>query len=103
MDTGPKQVYVVMRNSEMTEGRGPMVFHSLWSTKEVADHFIDEQPGVMGRKQKWSQQKYGDWTVTPMPVYEFLEEYETEKKLEIREQALKKLSHAEKVALGLNF
>ena len=40
-----------------------MVFDSVWKNKKEAENFIDQQPGVMGRRQKWSQDKYGDWEI----------------------------------------
>lgn len=52
-----------MRNSDMTEGRGPMVMDSVWLDKQKANDYIDKQQGIMGRKLKWSEEDYGDWRV----------------------------------------
>ncbi len=57
----PQKIYLVFKNSDLTEGRGPMVFHSAWKDKSEAIKFMDRQPGVMGRRGVWSEQKYGDW------------------------------------------
>lgn len=58
------KIYIVKRNSDSTEGRGPMVVDSVWLSREKANDYIDDQPGVMGVRQKWSHMPYGDWTVT---------------------------------------
>jgi len=57
------RIYLVFRNSDMTEGRGPMVFDSAFIKKENANNYVDTKPGVMGRKVKWSEERYGDWVV----------------------------------------
>lgn len=57
-------VYLVFRNADMTEGRGPMVFDKkVFSSFETAADYTDRQTGVMGRKAKWSEQEYGDWQI----------------------------------------
>jgi len=58
-----QKVFVVYFNADMIEGRGPMLFHSVYADRKKAEKFIDKQPGVMGRKVKWSTEKYGDWTI----------------------------------------
>lgn len=63
-----KNVYVVMRNADLIEGRGPMVFDSVWDDRDSAAKHIDDKPGVMGRKQKWSEQKFGDWEIIEAPL-----------------------------------
>jgi hypothetical protein len=63
-----KYVYLVYKNADMTEGRGPMVLDSVWGTEEDAWEYADNQEGVMGRKCKWSAQKYGDWEVQEVEV-----------------------------------
>lgn len=55
--------YVVFRESDMTEGSGPFVIDSIWLTYKDAAEYIDQQPGVMGRIAKWSEEKYGDWKI----------------------------------------
>jgi hypothetical protein len=57
------EIYLVFRNSDMTEGRGPMIFDSAFLSKKKAEEYVDEKPGVMGRKMKWSERKYGDWEI----------------------------------------
>lgn len=64
------QIWQTYRNSDEIEGRGPMVPDLAFLHKEDAERYIDEQPGVMGRKAKWSQQKYGDWEIKAVKVHE---------------------------------
>lgn len=45
----PQQVFVVYKNSDMTEGRGPMVMDSVWADKAEAEEYINTKLGVMGR------------------------------------------------------
>lgn len=52
-------VYGVYRNSDMTEGRGPMFLESLWTTETAAWEYANRQLGVMGRKgtrdHRWAE------------------------------------------------
>lgn len=43
-------VYAVYKNSDMTEGRGPMVLDSLWWSEEDAWAYANKHLGVMGTK-----------------------------------------------------
>ena len=47
-----------MKNADFTEGRGPMLFHSVYDTFEAAEYFILNQDGIYGSKQGPSG--YGD-------------------------------------------
>lgn len=58
-------IYQTYRNADQTEGRGPMEPDLAFFHKEHAERFIDEQPGIMGRREKWSQLRHGDWVVMP--------------------------------------
>ena len=49
------QIWQTYRNADETEGRGPMVPDLAFLHKEHAERYIDEQPGVMGRRAKWSR------------------------------------------------
>ncbi len=44
------RVFAVYRNSDMTEGRGPMVLDSLWWEWAEAVDYINGRRGVMGRE-----------------------------------------------------
>jgi len=59
-------VYVVHRNSDTTEGKGPMVLDKIFQFLSDANNYVDDQPGVQGRRAQWSKETYGDWTVTPV-------------------------------------
>lgn len=63
-----KTIYMTMRNADMTEGRGPMVQDLCFSGRELAAEYIDQQPGVMGRRGKWSEDKFGDWKIQTLEV-----------------------------------
>jgi len=62
------KVYLVYKNSDMTEGRGPMIFDSVFLDKEKAENYIDGKLGVMGCKAIWSKEKYGDWEVREVEI-----------------------------------
>ena len=98
-----KYVHVVRKNSDTVEGRGPMIVDSIWAgeAEKCAKKYMDEQPGIMGRKGEWSKDRYGDWTIERVPV---IQSYSTKKdtdSLLLREKALRKLTKEEKVALGV--
>lgn len=90
-------VYLVYRNSDTTEGRGPMVLDSVWKTRNLAEDYMDTKPGIMGRHARWSQDKYGDWTVQEQPVRD--EPYDPI--ADIKKRALGKLSAEEIQALEI--
>lgn len=94
-------VYTVYRNSDMTEGRGPMVLDCAFTKEKYANEYIDTKCGVMGRKAKWSEEQYGDWEVRPITVLDYSVVEEKYKKERIKFEALKKLTEKEKEALGL--
>ena len=95
------KVYLTYRNSDLTEGRGPMVADACFSTRAVAASYIDALPGVMGRRQKWSQEEYGDWEIREIEVHDSIAELGKSRKAEIKKKALAKLGEEEKKALGL--
>jgi hypothetical protein len=97
-------VWVVKRNSDTTEGRGPMVVDSIWTAdaEEECAAYIDGQHGVMGRTAKWSEAEYGDWTMERTPLFDSRSTKKSRDEADLRISALKKLSPKEKVALGLS-
>lgn len=98
-------VFVLKRNADTTEGRGPMVLHSVWGVEVEAKRFMDKQPGVMGRRAKWSSGPLasgGDWTIEEFPVLMSELDYTNAQLQETRIRALAKLSAEEKVALGIH-
>ena len=90
-------VYMTRRNYDMTEGRGGMVNDLCFSTYELAAEYIDEQPGIMGRRAKWSTEKHGDWEIQTIEVLSNLVTPEDRE----REKALAKLTEKERKLLGL--
>lgn len=90
-------VYQTLRQSDMTEGRGRMVNDLCFSTYELAAEYIDSKPGVMGRKGKWSTDRYGDWKIEKFKVYTSIESEEDR----ARRKALAKLTDEERKLLGL--
>jgi hypothetical protein len=81
-------VYGVYRNTDMTEGRGPMALARIYLHREHAVKFMDTKSGVMGRRpgegsfrtshpgcKTWDCQKCfgtsgGDWRVQEHEVLE---------------------------------
>lgn len=94
-------IYQTNRNSDTTEGRGPMVPDLAFTKRSLAETYIDGQPGVQGRTGKWSQEKYGDWNISEVEVLDELPENIEKKKQEIRKRALNKLTDEERKVLGL--
>lgn len=95
------KIWQTYRNADDIEGRGPMVPDLAFLHKEHAERYIDEQPGVMGRCRKWSQEKYGDWSIKPIEIIDYDVIEEGVNKTKLRLKALSKLTLEEKDALGL--
>lgn len=53
-----KTVSIVLVNADFTEGRGPMLFHKVFSTKEKAFDYVRKQEGIFGSKQKETPDSY---------------------------------------------
>jgi hypothetical protein len=96
------KIYLTYRNADMTEGRGPMVPDLAFTELDLANEYIDEQLGVMGRKVKWSLDKYGDWIVKELEVLNQSVKSTREKKETLKASGLSKLTPGEKEALGLD-
>jgi len=49
------KIFLVYRNSDLTEGRGPMVLDKIFLDRERSIKFALKQPGVMGitGRQNW--------------------------------------------------
>jgi hypothetical protein len=97
-----KLIYAAYYNSDMTEGRGPMVLDIAFEDKAVADAYIDSKPGIMGRKEKWSEEGSGkDWMTKPIFVYKTIEEAKSANDEKDKLRALGKLTQREKALLGI--
>jgi len=64
------KAYVVSRNADMVEGRGPMIPVRYYLNKERAIEWMDQQPGCMGRRGEWSKLCYGDWEIREIEIIE---------------------------------
>lgn len=61
------KLYAVTRNSDFTEGRGPMLTDSLWFDRKKALRYMNGKRGIMGRKPlsgSWDSEKFcRDWEI----------------------------------------
>ena len=97
------KVYILRYNSDSTEGRGPMVIHSVWGNRDECIKFMDKQSGVQGRKQKWSEpHSGGDWDMIEHTLLWEEKDVTEMENIQTRERALAKLSDEEKKVLGLS-
>jgi len=99
-----KTIYLVKRNSDTTEGRGPMVIDTAFFSRIEAAKYIDPKPGIMGRlsDKGWSTEKYGDWMIEPLIVYDSLTESNNNSREKLIESAMAKLTDSERIALGVD-
>ena len=101
----PYVVFAVRENSDMTEGRGPMVTVALIGSEDEAWKLADTRSGPMGSKPKsgtWRTEKFGDVTVEAMTVYKTAEQVNEKAIREDKQRALNKLTPRERVLLGLS-
>ena len=49
-----QKVYIIQRNADFTEGRGPMLYDRTFNSLELAEEFIMSKKGIMGTPQKYS-------------------------------------------------
>lgn len=94
-------VFAVFKNSDMTEGRGHKVLDEVFLNKSDAKSYMNRQPGIMGRKKIWSNEKYGEWEICTLYLNECVADVDVNKRKRIKENALSKLSTKEKEILGL--
>ena len=45
------KIYVVLKNVDFTEGRGPCLYHKTFTTLDKARNYVKNQSGVMGGDQ----------------------------------------------------
>lgn len=95
------QVWATWRNSDMTEGKGPMVMDKIFMEQKDAHEYIDGQEGVFGRKPEhgWQNSDMGDWQVKPLFIMEHLQDGEDYEYQQAVQRAYSKLSPAEKKAI----
>ncbi len=46
-----EQVFIILKNSDFTEGRGPMLFDRVFDTFFAADQYVMGQSGIFGSEQ----------------------------------------------------
>lgn len=69
-----KKVYVVNKNADFTEGRGPMLLHRVFSTFSKAEDYIMAQEGIFGSAQrKGGQSRLFGSTFTHYNGYQIVE------------------------------
>lgn len=51
-DKNKKYCFVVLRNSDFIEGRGPMKLDCIWNSKIQAEEYIASKKGIYGSPQK---------------------------------------------------
>lgn len=100
------RAYVVKKNADMTEGRGPMIPVAYFLYEDVAWGFADQHTGVMGRRPNsgtWRMEKYGDWEVEEIDIQEItnIPDLKQQQQEEKKRQALAKLTQEERDLLGL--
>jgi len=62
------KVYGAYRNSDLTEGKGRLILIKVFESRTMAELFINDQPGIMGRRAKWTEGKCQDWQVKEIEV-----------------------------------
>jgi hypothetical protein len=96
------KVWGTYKNSDMIEGKGPMVLDKIFMNEDDAHAYINGQEGVFGRKPPehgWQNSRLGDWEVKPLVVLEHLQDgvaYEREQNVK---RAYAKLLPQEKEAI----
>jgi hypothetical protein len=62
-------VFIVTKNADFTEGRGPMMFHKAFATFGAAEAYVMSQDGIYGSKQgKSSYGGYNGYDIKEAPV-----------------------------------
>lgn len=89
-----KIVYLTKKNSDTVEGRGPMIVDCGFTNRKDAEDYIDPKPGIMGRTSEkgWSKEKYGDWEIEELMVFENLSEKTQYDDGHVKRAALAKLT-----------
>jgi hypothetical protein len=95
------QVWATYRNSDMTEGKGHMVLDKVFMYEQDAHEYINDQPGVFGRRAEhgWQNTNLGDWQVKPLWIMEHLEDGVEYTRQQAIKRAYQKLTPEEKAAV----
>lgn len=94
-------IYNVYVNSDLTEGRGPMVFKAAFENKEDAEKAANEFDPycVKGNKPQGLKSGWADIRVSSL--FKDYQEYKNNSDEEIKKRALAKLTDYEKELLNL--
>lgn len=101
-----EKIYIVFKNADFVEGRGPMQFHMAFSDGEEAIKYVKVKPGIFGL-QKVERNKYGlfacanGYEINEVYLYDTVSSYEEIQNQEKIRNALNKLTEEEKKLLGL--
>jgi hypothetical protein len=102
-----KKVYIVRKNGDFTEGRGPMNYHRTFSNGPEAVRYVQAQEGIFGSPQHVELDKYGHYayangySIDEEFVYESAGQAIDEAEEKERVKALNKLTARERKLLGL--
>lgn len=99
-------VYVVLKNSDFTEGRGHMMLHMIFSTFDLADSYIMSKDGIYGSKQGRNQyglhrEEYANYNGYAIQTVEVLNSSKSPEQI-LQESGLAKLTEDEIAALGID-
>lgn len=107
-----KSIFVVLRNADFTEGRGPMLIDTIFSTGPEAIKYVEAQQGIFGSKQKVDYQNSrlsrglyataSGYEIVEYKVLDTVQEKAASDKAVARQKALDKLTPKERTLLGLS-
>lgn len=101
------KIYIVFKNADFTEGRGPMLFHFAFTNGADAVKYVEAQGGIYGSPQKVTMNyldhyAYGNgYKIDEVDVHNSLDGMLMEEYREAKAKALKKLTTEEQRLLGL--
>jgi hypothetical protein len=95
------KIYQTYRQSDEIEGRGPSIPDLAFLHRKHDARYIDDQPGVMGRRRKWSKEDFGDWYIKEIEVLDFDVIDAGQETVRLKMKALAKLTDEDKQILGL--
>lgn len=100
-------VFVVKRNADFTEGRGPMVLHAIFASGPEAVEYVKTRKGIYGSAQKIEMGRDGKYAsangydIVEIKVHDTKEEFLAQIEADERAAALRKLTARECELLGL--
>lgn len=63
-------IYMVTKNADQCEGRGPMVPHAFFFDMYEALDYMYDLPGVQGRRANWAEERFGDYRIEIQIVHD---------------------------------